>query len=295
MSAFDADLDRAALDKDYGAQATIGPVRFAAIMADYRAATEAALARITPSVHVYDPASGQLLDLWGADPSGPARPAVMFIHGGYWRMLGREDSGFMAPMLADRGIATVVPDYTLAPAVSLAEIVRQVRASLVWLWTNAPRLNIDRDRIVVTGNSAGGHLAAMLVADGWRQAAGLPENAIAGAMPISGLFDLAPVSRSFPQDWLGLSAEEADALSPLGRVPANPPPMVVVRAELEPGGFVRQSDAFAAALGLPVHVMGGRNHFDVILDLADPGSVISGLLLGLVEGSGRYRDEARRG
>lgn len=283
MSAFDADLGRATLDVDYGAQATIGPARFAAIMADYRAASDAAQARRAPAEYVYDPQSGERLDLWGADLEGTPRPAVMFIHGGYWRMLGRTDSGFMAPMLAERGIATVVPDYSLSPAVTLAEIVRQVRASFAWLWTNAPRLNIDRRRIVVAGNSAGGHLVGMLLADGWRAQAGLPENAIAGAMPISGLYDLGPISRCFPQDWLSLSKDDIAALSPLAHLPARPPRTIVVRAGFEPAGFVRQSDAFATALDQEVRVIEGRNHFDVILDLARAESEMSRLLLSLVE------------
>lgn len=283
MSAFDADLSRARLDVDYGAQASVGPERFASIMADYRAATEAARAQLTPAAHVYDPQSGQRLDLWGADPQGAPRPAVMFIHGGYWRMLGREDSGFMAPMLAGRGIATVVPDYSLSPSVTLTEIVRQMRASLVWLWTNALQLNIDRNRIVVTGNSAGGHLVGMLLADGWLSDAGLPDDAIAGAMPISGLYDLAPLSRSFPQDWLSLSQGDIAALSPLTNLPGQLPKTIVARAGLEAAGFVRQSDAFAAALGQTVQVIDGRNHFDVILDFMDPDSEMSRLLLSLIE------------
>lgn len=282
MSAFDADLDRAALDVDYGAQASVGPARFAAIMSHYRAATDAARARLAPAEYVYDPQSGQRLDLWGADPDGAPRPAVMFIHGGYWRMLGREDSGFMAPMLAERGIASVVPDYGLSPAVTLAEIVRQVRAGFAWLWTNSPRLNIDPKRIVVTGSSAGGHLVGMLMADGWRTQAGLPDDAIAGALPISGLYDLDPISRCFPQGWLSLSQGDIAALSPLANLPARPPKTIVVRAAFEPAGFVRQSDAFAAALDQTVRVIDNRNHFDVILDLADADSEMSRLLLSLV-------------
>lgn len=284
MSDFDAGLDRAALDRDYGAQATVGPDRFAAIMARYRAETEAARALMPPAEHVYDPPSGERLDLWGADPAAPPRPAVLFIHGGYWRMLGRGDSGFMAPMLAARGVATVVPDYTLAPAASLAEIVRQMRAALAWLWTRAPALGIDRRRIVVAGSSAGGHLAGALLAGGWQAAAGLPQGAVAGALPISGLYDLAPLARCFPQDWLSLSPADVAVLSPLRHLPPAPVPLHVVRAELEPAGFVRQSDAYATALGTRTRVIAGRNHFDVILDLARPDSALSSLLFSLLAG-----------
>lgn len=99
---------------------------------------------------------------------------------------------------------------------------------------------------MVAGSSAGGRLVGMLMADGWRGPAGLPEDAIAGAMPVSGLYDLEPLSRCFPQGWLSLSAEDVVALSPLANLPRHPPPTIVARAGFEPAGFVRQSGAGAS-------------------------------------------------
>jgi arylformamidase len=229
----------------------------------------------------YDAGSAEVLDLYGTAP-GQARPCVMFIHGGYWRALSRADSAFLAPMLAARGIACAVPDYTLAPAVGISEIVRQMRAALAFLWHGAAALGIDRRCIVVTGSSAGGHLAAALAMPGWQAGLGLPPGVPAAALPVSGLFDLAPLAACHVQDWMRFTPAEVADCSPLRHV-AGTAPMTVALAGVETAGFIRQSAAYAAALGGGALTIAGRNHFDVILDLCDAGTALSRALLALVD------------
>jgi acetyl esterase/lipase len=84
----------------------------------------------------YDEASGQGLDIVPA-PGPGLKPAFVFIHGGYWRMLSKNESVYMAPALNARGITLVAPDHSLAPATPLEEIVRQMRAAIVWLIATA--------------------------------------------------------------------------------------------------------------------------------------------------------------
>lgn len=276
------------LDPDYRARDCVAPADFDRIVAAYAAGTAAARAALTPATMTYDEVSGEALDLYGAMP-GERRPCVVFLHGGYWRALSRHDSGFMAPALASAGIACAVPDYTLAPAAGLAEIVRQARAAFAFLWRRAEALHLDRGRIVVTGSSAGGHLAAAVAAAGWQAAAELPDRAVAGALPISGLFELAPVAAAFPQDWLRLTPAEVAALSPLRHLPPAGTPVTVALAASETPGFVRQSAAYAAALGTRPVTVAGRNHFDVILDLADPASDLFGRLAALALAQPRRR------
>jgi len=128
---------------------------------------------------VYDAASGQALDIVPA-PGPGLKPAFVFIHGGYWRMLSKNESVYMAPALNARGITLVAPDYSLAPAASLEEIVRQMRAAIAWLHRHGAGHGIDPDRLYVGGHSAGGQLTGALVAGGWRQALGLPEDGSRG-------------------------------------------------------------------------------------------------------------------
>jgi arylformamidase len=277
MVRHEADWPRARIDADYTAKDCIDAQGFDTVIAAY--ARQSIPAADLPGARLnlcYDPASGQVMDLYGA---GGGCPVVMFIHGGYWRALSKDHSAFMAPMLAARGIATAVPDYTLAPAASLTEITRQMRAAFAYLWHNADTLGIDRTRIVVAGSSAGGHLAAVLASDGWQADHDLPPGALRGAMPISGVFELAPIAASHVQDWMSLTADEVATLSPL-RHPTSTK-LVVAVAQDEVPGFHRQSHAYANALGLSVLMVPGRNHFDVILDLMDDNTTLSQALIAL--------------
>lgn len=278
----EATWPRDRLDAEYTARLSCSDADFHRIIGDYARLSD--LAQGLPGARLglrYDDHSAERFDLFGAVP-GAARPCVVFIHGGYWRALSRGHSGFLAPMLAARGIACAVPDYTLAPAVGLTEITRQCRALLAHLWHHAGALGIDRGRIVVTGSSAGGHLAAAVASAGWQAAAGLPAQPLRGVLPVSGLFDLAPLAASHVQDWMRFTPGEIAALSPLRNLPAGSLPAVVALAERETPGFHRQSAAYAAAIGAPVLTVAGRNHFDVVLDLCDPDTALSRALLGLV-------------
>ncbi|MFC2968912.1 alpha/beta hydrolase [Acidimangrovimonas pyrenivorans] len=284
--ATEAALPRARLDADYSARATVTPEVFEAIMAEYRRGTEAA--RALPGTRLdlpYDVEGDRTLDLYGAVP-GELRPVFLFIHGGYWRALSKAESGFMAPMLAAQGIACAVPDYRLAPTVGITEIVREMRAALAWLWHNAAAQGIDRDRIFVGGSSAGGHLAGTLLAPGWQAHHGLPEDVVCGALPVSGLYDLAPIAASHVQDWMGFTAEEVAEYSPIRHLP-RAGRVTVALAAGEAAGFTRQSRAYAGALtaaGIPTRWLEvpARNHFDVILDLADAETALSRALLEMI-------------
>ena len=279
--ATEATWPRDRLDADYTARLTCSAEDFARITEDYARLSQAALDLPGARTGIaYDTASAETFDLFGTVP-GAARPCFVFIHGGYWRALSKGHSAFMAPMLAARGIACAVPDYTLAPAVSLTEIVRQCRAMLAHLWHNAEALGIDRTRIVVGGSSAGGHLTSAVAAGGWQTAWGLPAQPLKGQLPVSGLFDLAPLAASHVNDWMQFTPEEVQALSPLRNLPAGPLPAVVALAERETPGFHRQSAAYGKAVGAPVVTVPDRNHFDVVLDLTTPETGLSKALLGL--------------
>ena len=287
MAVFDADRTTDQLNTDYNARATVSEAQFDIEMGKYLQRTAQAREICNAQLDIpYDTASAETFDLYPVP--GPPTPVVIFIHGGYWRALGREHSGFMAPMLAEQGIATIAPNYTLAPAVTLSEITRQMRACLAYVWHNHAALNIDRNRITVIGSSAGGHLTGTLITGTWHTTFDLPPNPVASAMPISGLFDLAPIARCFPQEWLNLSANDVAVLSPLQNIPKTGCPILNAYAAQEPAGFARQSDAFHSAwqqAGFHSEVLEipNRTHFDVVLDLCDPTTALSKGLLDLIK------------
>lgn len=291
MRATDVIASDPEIDVAYNARATVSTEVFADMMARY-AALSTDLPRGVASTRDirYDNTSEQMLDIHRARDGTALQPAFVFIHGGYWRMLSKHDSAFMAANLAAHGVATVVPDYALAPGARLEEIVRQVRAAITWLYRHGRAHGIDPERIVISGSSAGGHLAAAVLADGWRAQAGLPEDVIKGAMLVSGLFDLEPVQRSFANAWLGLDAARARALSPIHALPAHGPEIVVAWSEHEAAGFKRQSHAFIDAWqqggrpGKGIEIA-GRHHFDIILDWTRPDTAMTRLCLELVRRS----------
>ena len=278
------DRSDAELDAAYNVRAKAGEERFGRLMARYREMSDAAVDGLPghPGV-VYDEASGERLDVWGVAEGDP-RPAFMFLHGGYWKALSRADSAFMARMLHEQGVATVVPDYTLAPEATLEEIVRQTRAAVAWVYRHGREHGIDPRRLVVGGSSAGGHLTAMTMVGGWQRELGLPEDVVKAAMPFSGLFDIRPLVRVYVNEWLGLDVRRAAALSPELLPAERRCRTVVAVAEHDGSGFLEQSRRFAQHWGPAAELMvvEGRDHFDVVLDLADPASRVSRALLGLV-------------
>ncbi|GAA2632897.1 alpha/beta hydrolase [Actinomadura fulvescens] len=270
------------LDVAYNVRRKAGEELFGELMVRYRADSDKAVEGLPGSPGIlYDEPSGERLDVWGTGDDGP-RPVLVFVHGGYWKALSRADSAFMARMLHEQGVATVVPDYTLAPAATLEEIVRQVRASVAWIWRHGREHGLDPNRIVVAGSSAGGHLTGMTMVDGWQGEFGLPVDVVKAAMPFSGLFDLRPLTRVYVNEWLGLDVARAAALSPALVAGARRCPAVIAVAENDGSGFARQSRLFHERWGGELLVVPGRDHFDVVLDLGDPDSSVSRKLLGLV-------------
>ena len=227
----------------------------------------------------YGTQADELLDLFPV-PGRTDAPLFVFIHGGYWRALGKQDSVFMARNFTAHGVAVAAVNYQLAPAARLSEIVAQCRRSLAWLYTHGPAHGIDVRRIVLGGSSAGAHLAAMLLAPGWQAAFGLPPDVVQAGVLVSGLYDLAPVQQTTPNDWLALDSAEAAALSPQSCLPEAGTRICIATAEKDTDEFKRQSLDYAAACtrqgcAVQYEEIAGRNHFDVIMDWMNPQALLT--------------------
>lgn len=275
------------IDVDYNVRNTVSTELFDATVEEYRQRSRETVDGLDGFADVrFDPDSTERLDVWGV--GGALRPVFVAIHGGYWRALSRHHTAFMAGMLADAGIATVAADYGLAPHTPLEEIVRQVRAAVAWVYHHGAEHGLDRNRIVVGGSSAGGHLTATTMVSGWQAEFGVPDDVVRAAMPISGLFDIRPLVDSFANEWLGLDDSRASALSPMLQTDRVGPRAVVAVAEHDGVGFLEQSrkfhEAWARRSESELLVVPDRNHYDIFLDLAEPDSALGRALLGLFAG-----------
>jgi acetyl esterase/lipase len=224
---------------------------------------------------VYGPGERHRLDLFHAGDGDNDRPIVMFIHGGYWQAFDKSSSSHLARGANMRGLTFAVPSYTLAPAVTLADIIAEMEMAADFIMQRTGR------SIIATGHSAGGHLAACLMARPAPQ-----RRAIRAAMPISGLFDLPPLVGSSINKALGLTIEEAHRLSPLEWTPPSSGHLVAVVGGAESSEFLRQSRAIVdewgqAGMTTRYHEVEGAHHFDVIAGLADPADPLVDIVVEL--------------
>jgi arylformamidase len=235
-------------------------------LAAYGSASAAVRAITPPSVHAYGDHPDETLDLWVPAGRGPF-PLHVFVHGGYWRALSKLDASFPAPAYLAAGCAFAALDYSLAPGASLDHIVDQVRRAVRWVGEHAALVGCDPARVTWSGHSAGAHLVAMALAD----TASAPF--VAGAVLVSGVYDLVPLLGTTINDDARLDAEAAERLSPINHVPHLHLPLVVIHGEADTDHFRRQGLVYAAAWAEAgnrppvVQEIVGRNHFDVIVGL----------------------------
>ena len=138
---------------------------------------------------VYGEHDRQKIDVFSTEKYMQNSPALVFIHGGYWRMLDKSIFSFIAPEFLSAGVAVALVNYRLLPDVGLADIVEDVKTATSWLATNADKFGFDSNKITLCGHSAGAHLAAHAAMD-------LNANFIG----ISGVYDLEPIQNSFLND-----------------------------------------------------------------------------------------------
>ncbi|MDB5940636.1 MAG: hypothetical protein JWQ13_202 [Ramlibacter sp.] len=221
----------------------------------------------------YGDGAGEVLDVFPA--ARPGAPVLVFIHGGWWRSLDKKNQSFIAPAFT-RQACVVLPNYTLAPAATIPQITLQVVRALAWTWRNIAKHGGDPSRITVAGHSAGGHLAAMMLACLWpAHGKDLPPDLVKNALSISGLHDLDAIMHTpFLQADLKLTPQQVSQASPALLAPPSRGGLAAVAGADESEEFHRQMRSIRDAWGavrVPVcETLPGLNHFSVLDALADP-------------------------
>lgn len=230
----------------------------------------------------YGPDRAEVLHFFPA--ARPGASLLVFVHGGYWQELSEVDSSFAALDLVSAGGAFAALGYGLAPRHRLDEIVTMVRRGVLWLHRHADGLGVDPARVFLSGSSAGAHLVAMCLLEGWLPAPLRPGDVVRGATLLSGIYELEPLRRTYVGDAIGLSIGEAARNSPVRHVRHGLPPLIVARGSNETAAFADEHQELlttVALLGSPVvHlVVPARNHFDLPLGLADPRDMLGRAVL----------------
>lgn len=216
----------------------------------------------------YGPGPRETLDL--IEPPGPARGTVIFIHGGYWLKF---DPGYFSHLAAGplgRGWAVAMPAYDLAPASRIHDITAQVARAVDAIAAMRP------GPLVMTGHSAGGHLAARMGNEDVPLAC---RDRIERIVPISPLADLGPLMKTSMNADLRIDAIEALLESPARRPAPACPVTIWVGAEERPA-FLHQARMLSRLWCAEAVTAPERHHFDVIAPLTDPDSDLTRTITG---------------
>nr|WP_245404866.1 alpha/beta hydrolase [Ancylobacter gelatini] len=239
-------------------------------VADYAARSAAIRARLPmlPDI-AYGSSAAETLDLFFPPPHLATGAVHMFIHGGYWRMFAKEDFSFVAETVTRAGAIAVIVDYDLMPAVRMETVVAQVRRARDWVRRHIGAHGGDPARLTISGHSAGAHLGALLFDESQ------PSEGIAGALLLSGIYDLAPLRDSFLKELIDLSADEVAGFSPMRKDYRARLRVRLMVGEKETAPFHAQAGAFrsrlaAAGLSASLEVAPGADHMSIVADLGTP-------------------------
>ena len=215
----------------------------------------------------------QRLDLFL--PAGSPKGLFAFIHGGYWLRFDKSYWSHFALGALERGWAVALPSYRLAPAVRVADIVRDAAAAIRF----AAREIAGPLRLA--GHSAGGHLVTRMASHNSPLDAGTAAR-VEAVVSISGVHDLRPLLRTQMNATLRLDLAEAEAESPALLRPAEGARVTCWVGAAELPEFLRQNDLLAniwTGLGAEMTAVHApaRHHFDVVEPLADPDSDLTRL------------------
>jgi len=208
---------------------------------------------------------------------GPV-PVLMYIHGGGWRGGSKESSVLRLLPWLEKGWAVVNVQYRLAEVSLAPAAVEDCLCALRWVIQNADTYNIDADRIVVTGNSAGGHLAlttGMIPASAGldRECPGPEELTVAAIINWYGITNVGDLldgenMKTYAVTWMGSMPnrlEIAARVSPLSYVRAGLPPILSIHGDADPTvpyqhGVRLHEELAKAGVANELHTVPGGRH-----------------------------------
>jgi len=276
------DMDQKALDDAYD-QAVYAPNRDQVHMRNVFNSNRVRQRLGEPKRIAYGPTPVEQLDLFAT--SKPNAPINVFIHGGAWRQRWAKDYAFLAEMFVRAGAHFIALDFVGVDATKgdLLPMADQVRRAVAWVYKNAKSFGGDPERLYVSGQSSGSHLAGCVVTTDWQEY-GVPANIVKGALLCSGMYDLKPVRLSKRSEYVAFTDEVEEKLSSQRRLDRLNCPIIVSYGTFETPEFQRQSRDFAAAVkaaGKPVTLLVGEgyNHFEMAEMIGNPLSILGHAVL----------------
>lgn len=229
----------------------------------------------------YGKADRQLMDIFPSNGGKQDQSVLVFLHGGYWRMMDKSQFSFIAPPFTSRGVTMVLVNYRLLPDVVLGDIVDDAHAAVEWIIHNIQEFGGKAENIVVCGHSAGAHLAAHVACK---------NRSIAGMIGISGVYDLEPLANSFLNEIAFLDRPVIDTYGIKSLTPENPCSGLFAYGSDEGIEFARQSGEITKRWRnqpSPVkNLILDANHITSIIQLGDVKSPLFNTAMSFIRSAG---------
>ena len=255
--------------------------RFADVRARLAPLNDAARAMLgAPEEVAFGPHPLHRVDVFRAQGDGP-RPVHVFYHGGYWRAQDKANFAFIAGALVPLGITTILANYELCPGSSLDGVTASAIAGFGWVADHLGGIGGDPERVTLSGHSAGAHLGAAILANEWIAAKPVR---LRGAVLTSGIFDPRPAMGTSVNAQLGLTEDIAARNNLQARPPRQTPEICLLVGARETPHWVEQTFRYYRMLrreGIEpeLHLLAGRDHFDIIEDYLDPDGITRDVIL----------------
>ena len=237
-----------------------------------------------PRRFAYGPTPIEALDVYTTDR--PNAPITLFIHGGAWRAGVAKNYGFPAETVVRAGGHYIALDFinVIESGGNLAPMADQVRRAVAWVYRNASMFGGDPNRIYLSAQSSGAHLAGVVVVTDWPRQFNLPGDVVKGAVMTSGIYDLEPARLSARSSYVTFTDEIEHDLSPQRHIGMLSCPLVLAHGTAESPEFIRQTRDFAAAIKAadkPVELLvgDGYNHFEIVETFANPYGLLGRAVL----------------
>lgn len=226
----------------------------------------------------YGNSDGQKIDVFPAKISNS--PVFIFIHGGYFRALDKSLYRFIALQMVKQGYTVVLPNYDLAPKITVTEIVRQILASFIWVKENISSWNGNSDQITLCGHSVGAFLCAKILEQGMEYSKGIEKTAL-----LSGLYDLAPMKQSYLNQQLFLNDEDVQRLNIRPELLKSDSKILVAVGASETSQFINQTKNLSAGLRSALienemMILPKINHYSMSRLLARQKNVLMNWIIG---------------
>lgn len=239
--------------------------------------------RVSPNITYLTASNTDLkLDVYQPARSAGPLPTVLFYHGGGYRLSAKKEASVFGVMpYVQMGWNAINVEYRPSAVELAPAAVEDARCALRWVIQNAKQYNVDVNRIVVTGVSAGGHLA---LATGLLPSSANLDRACPGEEPLKvaaivnwyGVYDYTTLvddpKRTYATTWIGSQTNYKDIaarVSPVTYVKAGAPPTITIHGEADPIVPFEQATRLTDALkkvGVPTELVmipgGGHGNFE---------------------------------